>query len=111
MATGSSETRWPAWGHTSGVRVDERDCGWRASRTHGLRAVIDDVSEEGLDEELTRGQSFDDTHGRATARHGHERVGVAPTDGAVTGDGEATARTVRHIARSWVRHRGASRPK
>ena len=37
--------------------------------------------------------------------HGHERVGVEPTDGAVTGGGGATARTARHVARSWVRHR------
>ena len=37
--------------------------------THArLRGVIDDVCEERLKEELTRSQSFDDAHGRATAR-------------------------------------------
>lgn len=80
-----------------------------ANRTR-LRAVIDDVCEERLEEELTGGQPFDDAHGRATA-HGHERDSVMPMDGAVTEGGGATARTLRHVARSLVRQRGASSPK
>ena len=36
--------------------------------------------------------------------HGQERVREEPTDDAVTGGGGATAKTVRHIARSRVRH-------
>jgi hypothetical protein len=38
-----------------------------AKRTRRLRGVIDDVCEEGLEEELTRGQPLDDAHGGATA--------------------------------------------
>ena len=38
------------------------------TRARGLRAVMDDVGEERREEELTRGQPFDDAHGRATAR-------------------------------------------
>lgn len=40
----------------------------RARRTRRLRAVIDDVGEEDREEELTRGQPFDEAHGAATAR-------------------------------------------
>jgi hypothetical protein len=56
--------------------VREGVCGRRATCRHGSRAVIDDVGEERREKELTRGQSFDDAHGRATARTGPRARGV-----------------------------------
>jgi hypothetical protein len=53
--------------HLRCPRVRSATEGRRAKRTRCLRAVTDDVCEEGLEEELTRGQPFDDAHARATA--------------------------------------------
>jgi hypothetical protein len=49
-------------------------------------------------------RSFDDAHGRATARARPRACERGPADGTVTGGGRATAKTMRHLARSSVRH-------
>ena len=86
----------------------EADGGARAS-DYELSWI--DVGEERREVELPRGQSFDDAHGRAAAgTRPRARRGARRRVRSV-GGGVDRERPARHVARSSVRQRGASRPK
>ena len=68
VVTRCSGMTFPPYEHTSGAGAYERNGERVAGRTRGLRGVMDDVSQERLEKELTRRQPFDDAHGRPAAR-------------------------------------------